>query len=202
MGGVTFDGILTTVREKAKKINANVSLENPSLNVLQVDPWNVKISLTADFIVEDVNGLALWNKTEEFVTYIPIESFNDPIYLINTNGLVSVKLKKSPHSVFVSDGDASNLNSHLDNSYYIASASGPSFLDRLQGSFSANQFGVESLVNLEKLTEQDISVKDKSLVDYIYFSSENPNSCDIEQNGLPSWFKLDRNHLNVYNVSC
>jgi len=89
-------------------------------------------------------------------------------------------------------------------SYYIASPNrGSSFLDRLQGDFSADANGVESLVNLQELSQKGIAAKPgKSIVDYIYFSNENPASCVVDS-GLPSWFRLDDPlHTGIYQASC
>ena len=94
--------------------------------------------------------------------------------------------------------DVSNLQKHVDNSLYINSSLAPSFLDRLQGKLSANANGIESLVNLQKLSNQGLSISSKSVVDYIYFSSNNPSSYNI--NGMYNWFRLDNDHLDIYKV--
>ncbi|MEK6854886.1 MAG: hypothetical protein AABX73_01560 [Nanoarchaeota archaeon] len=202
MTGATFSEIKSSLENKARKINANASLFDPSILVTQDDPWHVKVVFNSSFFVEDKNKLASWNKSISIVGLIPVEGFEDPLYVVNTNGLITNKITKSLYTNFVSGSDVQNLLLHLTNSYYIASASAPSFLDRLQGNVGANLYGIESLVNLEKLSSQGVYVKDKSVVDYIYFSTANPSSCNVIPNGLPSWFKLDNEHLTVYQVNC
>ena len=64
---------------------------------------------------------------------------------------------------------------------------------------SANVNGIESLVNLQKLSSQGLQVQDKSVIDHIYFSSSNPSKQHIL--GMPSWFKLDDSHLAAYQAS-
>ena len=104
----------------------------------------------------------------------------------------------------LSGTDIFNLTGHALNSYYLASTSGPSFLNRLQGISSGNDNGIESLVNLQELSQQGIVVKEKSVVDYIYFLSVNEASCNDAPSGMPSWFRLDSEdgHLSTYQVSC
>lgn len=199
MLGATFSDIESSIKERAAKINADVTLSSPSLFVTQEDPWNVKIILTTDLLITDSTNLALWNKTINAVTYISVENFEDPLYILNTQGLVTNKINKTPYEIFTYESDVSNLSSHTENSYYIASAEAPSFFDRLQGITTANENGIESLVYLPQLSAQGLIVKDKSVVDYIYFSTNNPLSYYIS--GMPTWFKLDNEHLDVYNVS-
>lgn len=196
--GTTFSEVEESLRERGRKINVNVSLSSPSLTVDQIDPWNVRFVLNAELLVEDFAGLALWNKTLEIESFVPIESFDDPVYVINTNGVIGNKFVKSPYDDF--SGNSSNLLSHATNSYYVASSSAPDFLSRLEGDLSADAYGVESLVNLQELSSQGISVQQKSVVDYIYFSGSAGSGCQIS--GMPSWFRLDDSHLSVYSASC
>jgi len=196
MKGANFSGIQDSLNQKASKINVDVTLSNPFFIVNQVDPWNVKFTLTTDLLIKDNTNLALWNKTSTVITYIPIENFEDPIYLVETNGLVTNKINKTIYEPFVDGSDVSNLLSHLEDSYYINSTLAPSFLNRLEGIKTPNENGIESLVYLPDLPAQ--LQKDKSCVDYIYFSGDNPTKDHIQ--GTPFWFKLDSSHLSVYGV--
>ncbi len=200
MEGVTFDGIVDSLNQKGSKVNVNLSLFNPLIRIYQSDPWNVRLDFTCDLFIYDRGGLALWNRSYSHSVYIPIENFEDPLYVVETGGLVVNEINKTIYSGFVSGEDVFNLTGHVVNSYYVASDLGPSFLDRLQGRFSANPNGIESLVYLPELSSQGVSVKDKSCVDYIYFSENSPSSCNI--NGMSSWFKLDSAHLSKYEVTC
>lgn len=198
--GATFSDMQTTINEKADKISAYVTLSNPVLSVSQEDPWNVKLTLTTQLYMSDASNSdqASWNKTQVTVAYVPVTHFEDPLYLINTNGLITNKITKTPFTTFVSGSNVANLTTHVENSYYTASTLAPSFLNRLQGINTASPVGIESLVNLEEVSLKGVTILDKSIVDYIYFSSQNPTASPIQ--GMPSWFKIDQPHLAVYGV--
>jgi hypothetical protein len=199
MTGVTFSDIQESFNNRAEKINANVELRDPVISVEQINPWQLKISLEINFLLNDDGDLVSWNKEVTYETLLSVQRFEDPLYIVNTNGLVSNKIKKSNYTEFVDGIDVSNLMDHLENSYYIESSSAPDFLNRLEGNISASIYGIESLVYLQELANAGISVKDKSVVDYIYFSDDNPATHTIQ--GMPYWFKLDDDHLDTYGVS-
>jgi hypothetical protein len=155
---------------------------------------------TGNLNMQDRAQLAKWNRTETIVGRIPISNFEDPLYLIATAGRLTNSFNKTLTSTFVQGSDVSALLDHATNSRYIASTSAPSFINRLQGQITtASPYGIESLVNLQKLAAQGISLQDKSCVDYIYFSNSNPTSYHVT--GMPSWFKIDSAHIPVYQVN-
>jgi hypothetical protein len=195
MQGVTFSGIQSSLNDKAKNTNLEINLSYPNISVTQEDPWNIKVSLEAELFIKDEGNLAQWNRSAVLDAYIPVDNFEDPLYIVGTNGLVANKINQTPYNFPITIGD---LPSHSTNSYYVASTSAPSFLDRLQGINSPNPNGIESLVYLPKLSAQGVTVQDKSCVDYIYFSTNNPSAQNIP--GMPAWFKLDTPHLGDYGV--
>ena len=195
MLGARYEDILDSINDKANKINVNISISEPELSVLQEDPWHVALLFSFDLTMQDNTKLASWSKRENIKSLINIENFEDPIYIINTNGKVTNKINRTVYDSFSRD-DVSNLSAHVTNSYYITSSLAPSFLDRLEGRKTASENGIESLVYLPKLSQQGISVQQKSVVDYIYFSTENPSSQQVA--GMPDWFRLDSEHLNIY----
>lgn len=196
MNGIKFQDIENSLKEDAQKLNLNLSLLNPEISISQEDPWRVKVRLKTNLVIQDRGNLASWNREAIIESYIPIENFEDPLYIVNTGGDVPVKINKTIYTTFVEGGDVSNLLSHLGNKYYINSTSAPSFLDRLEGNLSADENGIESLVYLPSLSA---AIKDKSAVDYIYFSNDNPSSTGVA--GMPAWFKLDDAHKIVYGIA-
>ncbi|RMD67489.1 hypothetical protein D6817_01445 [Candidatus Pacearchaeota archaeon] len=201
--GASYNDIVQSLQERGELVGLNITLSNPRVRLFQPNPWNVEFELTAQMFIEDQGGLARWNSSVTSSGKVAIEKFDDPIYLVNTNSLIAHKFVKTPYEVFVSNGDASNLSDHLQNSYYVESSSAPSFLDRFEGKLSnPSTLGIESLVNLEELSAQGIGVTEKSVVDYIYFSSNNPSFCAVQESGLPSWFRIDTAHTSKYQVTC
>ncbi|MCK5449914.1 hypothetical protein KAI32_03540 [Candidatus Pacearchaeota archaeon] len=200
MEDATFTAMQNFLTRNANKINANVELLDPKISLVQEDPWNLKIILNITLIIEDKGGLVSWNRSASIESYIPIKDFEDPLYSTNTLGKVTNKINQTPYLTFVDGADYTNLTSHFENSYYKASTSAPSFLNRLQGNLTADQNGIESLVNPQKLIDQGISVQYKSVVDYIYFSSDNPQKYTVPAiNNLI--LDNEDNHLAIYNVS-
>src|SRR3989344_6539596 len=85
MNGVTFSGLVDDLKNKAAKLNANVSINNPNVTISQSDPWNVKINLVAELFITDGGGLVSWNRSVSIDAFVPIDNFADPLYLVNTN---------------------------------------------------------------------------------------------------------------------
>ena len=67
---------------------------------------------------------------------------------------------------------------------------------RLQGYLISSEYGIESLVDIDEFSTRGAPVKDKTIVDYIYFSTQDPAYHHVI--GAPSWLKLD-NRSNTYN---
>lgn len=199
MVGATFPEIKTSLEDRARGINLNITMTNPRLVIDQSDPWHVRVTLTTQFYVRDLANLAFWNSTLVTQAQVPIATFEDPLYLVNTNGKISHVFVKTPYTVFATANDTTNLALHLTGNYYKESTEAPSFLDRLQGINTPSVNGVESLVELPELAAQGITTQSKSVVDHIYFSSANPTSHRIS--GMPSYFLLDDAHLSDYNVA-
>ena len=195
-----FSDIEYSLNSNAEKINANISLENPEISFSQIDPWNVKVEINLTLIINDKSNLAKWNRTDSFSSLIPITTFLDPIYHVETEGVLENKITQTPYNIFVSAGDDSNLTSHFENSYYKTSTSAPDFLGRIKGNFSASNLGIESIVYPQNLADRGLSVKHKTLIDYIYFSSSDPQAYEIT--GISDLI-LDNqsNHIEIYNVT-
>lgn len=200
---IKFSDLEKLVQDRARVISASVVFSNPSINITQEDPWNVKIIFITDFYVEDSNGLASWNKTLVSVSYISIQNFTDPVYTLNTNREVNPKIVKTPHQTF----DSNAVISHISNGYYRNLTNSPSFIDRLEGNFVVSnmlypQYGIESLVNVDEIPEAYLQPAGRSSVDYLYFESTT-TGCSVPSvsSSYPN-FRLDNAHFDDYGVSC
>jgi len=198
MKGATLNDMTAFFEKYGKNINLNVSIKQKDFYVYQNEPWKIKAAIILEINVSDISEIAKWDSTKEFITEIQVEGLEDPLYMIKSNGLISNKIKKSEKEAFVDEMDVRGLMEHLSKMEYIHSSLAPSFLDRLQGKTTPSPYGIESLVNLEKIPKELIK-KDISVVDYMYLTENYTKSFKIK--GMPSWFQLDENHLEVYNVS-
>ncbi|MEK6850552.1 MAG: hypothetical protein AABX85_03180 [Nanoarchaeota archaeon] len=200
--GIKFSDFLSSTQTDAKQMNIEINITGAKLNMTQEDPWNIAIILTANLTMSDKSNLAYWNKTLIVKAYIPIERFEDPVYLLNTAGKIPNKYSKSPYTL--SNTDLKNLSLHLENSYYIASTEAPSFIDRLKGNLAAESpYGVESLVNINTFNSQGLTVYvGRPMVDHIYFDLTNPATfCTVSGTNAPANLLLDDAHKIIYNVA-
>jgi hypothetical protein len=202
MNGATFDDIAVFLNEKASNIGANLSMTNPVVTIDQVDPWNVRVTLTSDFVLEDLSGLVKWDKVLVTEAFVPIDKFADPLYVLNTGALVVDNVTRTPYKDFVDGSDIANFSVHALSNYYNESADAPNFLQRLMGDTSADPDGngIESFVNLDRFASLGITQFEKSVVDHIYFSGANPSTTCIS--GMDnSWFRIDSNHVEDYELT-
>ena len=117
--GATYNDLLTSINDKAQKINVDVTLSNSVLRVSQSDPWNVNVTLISDFVMKDRQGLARWNKKQSISAIIPVTYFEDPLFTINSLARISRKINKTIYEGnYVSGSDVSNLLSHVNSHYY------------------------------------------------------------------------------------
>lgn len=198
MIGATFGEIQTTINERAAKLNAEVTLIQPTIEVYQKDPWKVTVQLNTTIDLQDKNDRARWVVNRSLSATIDVDNFEDPLYVIATNGLVTNKIVQTPYTLFVQGTNVANLSAHVANSHYAATPLAPNFMQRLEGDFTPHPQGIESFVNLPRLSAAGIPVLDKSTIDYIYFSSQNPETYSVQ--GMPGWFKIDEAHVGVYGV--
>ena len=198
MIGATFNEIVTTANEKALKLNAEINFTSPTITVFQTDPWNVIIQINSTMHLRDRNNKAAWILNKSIEVPIRVENFEDPLYTLNTNGLITNKITKTPTTLFTQGSDVSVLLAHATNSYYTETPLAPNFINRLEGNLTPSPTGIESLVNLQELSGAGVIVQDKTVIDHIYFSGQTPLSYRIQ--GMPSWFKVSSDHLTLYGV--
>jgi len=194
----TFTDWVGKIESQADKIGILVNFTILDIEINQTGPWLIEIVSNVNLLLVDKKNTSSWNRTRIIRTSMNIETLEDPVYIVNSGGKITNTIVKSPIIDFVQGSNTDNLNIHLNNSYYIKSNTSPSFLMRLEGNLGNSTNGIESLVNLQEFQDQGLPIKDRSVVDYIYFGvSQTTNSM---VNGTPAWFKLDVDHHDVYEV--
>jgi len=197
MNESTFINWTNRIKEQAIKLDITVDFIINDIIIYQDNPWATKVDINLTLNVEDIKKTASWERPLYITTNISIQDLEDPLYGINSNGKVTNIITKTNITDFVaSNNDTTNLQIHLNNSYYIESDTAPSFLMRLTGNLSSSPYGIESLVDLGKFQAQGTPTKDRSVVDYIYFGDQTTTDYNIKD--MPSWFKLDEEHLETY----
>ncbi|MBS3083446.1 hypothetical protein J4423_01435 [Candidatus Pacearchaeota archaeon] len=197
MVGATFNDVANDLQSIGDKININVNISNPKLNIDQIDPWSLHVTLSINFYVTDSSNLSSWNSPLTVTSTVPLRYFDDPVYTLNTRGIIAIKINQTTYSSF----NSAALLDHTTKQHYKASPEAPSFINRLEGNLTINSSnGIESLVNIQNLQSKGLETQQKSIVDHIYFSSSNPSFCHIS--GLPSWFNIDSANLAQYNATC
>ncbi|MBT3464803.1 hypothetical protein HOD20_02805 [archaeon] len=199
--GADFKSWNQRINEEANKLNIITNFEVNDVQLYHSSPWNVVISINLSLLIEDSKQLAKWNYTKTYEKEISILGFEDPLYSISTLDKVTNLINYSASPDFVNDAtnDTAVLVNHLNNSIYITSTNGPSFLMRFVGNLSPSEFGIESLVDLVKLNQQSIVLRNSSVVDYLYFN-ENVTSDWCSVQNMPDWFRIDKSHGSDYEI--
>jgi len=175
---------------QASAIGVTLAMSPGPFAIEQLSPWTVTGRTNLTIYIADALLNASWNVTRQVNGTIELEAFEDPVYRLGTSGRVTNLVRQTPITDFVSGTNVNNLMAHANESYYRAWTGAPSFLQRLEGKLTnSSPYGIESLVNLQELSDAGLFTSTKSVVDYIYFSSNNPSSCTV--NGTPSWFRMD-----------
>ncbi len=189
---------------RTDEINAVINVTNVS--VYQNNPWSIMVNVTAFISLKDNELSVTLNKTVKSSNSISIIGLEDPIFTIYSYGRISREVQKSNLTEFVHEDNTTGLMTELKNKLYIQSSTAPDYLMRLEGNLSNSTYGIESLVNITELTDVGLPAREKSIVDYIYFSNRTTQDLCVNNSkadpDLPTWFRLDKNdnHVEVYQI--
>ncbi len=166
-----------------------------NLQVLQEDPWHVKVSLNMNYLLSDAKSGINWTiRNRKIYTLIDIQNYRDPLYLIENKLGVSLMITKTPYTSFF---DINMFKDHINKAYFRSNPGAPEFLSRLQGNLDASAYGsaygIESLLDPVYYTNSDLY----SNVDYLFFTKI-PGKC---VDNMPENFRLDDSHLDYYRRS-
>ncbi len=194
------------IAQQEQKIGIELNLTVINVSLLQEGPWEIIVKTTIGLFAVDKKGTAGWDRNVTVFARFDIQYLEDPLYTIGTYGRVPNQIIRANSTNF---GNLTILLNHINNSYYKESPSAPSFLMRLQGDFGPSPYGIESIVNLDKIAAQQLPIADKSTVDYLYFGTTGHTVCTINQTAATDldWFALDngaepQNHLDDYDADC
>ncbi|MFC1768670.1 hypothetical protein ACFLZX_02805 [Nanoarchaeota archaeon] len=196
----TFQDWIDKIEQESTKFNINTTILVNDIEVYQKDPWNIMVRANITMMLNDTTNIASWLTDREVETSISIISFEDPIYTIASLGRVINKINITPYEGDYVDGqNVTNFLDHIEKSYYAANPNSPSFLMRLENNMSSSLYGIESLIYIPNLVEQELVINSQSsIVDYHYWNGVSNGDYGI--NNTPSWVKIDQNHLSKYDL--
>jgi len=202
----SYSEYLAKLQIIAGRIGLDIDINVTNITLYHESPWSVGVIATTMINITDKKGVARWEFTRDYNTTVSLINIRDPVYSVATYGRVPNTIRKAPINItdFVSpNNDTTNLTILINNSYYVDNSLAPSFLMRLKGNFSSSPYGIESLVNIPELIDQNVNYSDsRSIVDYILFSNITGYAsrvCNVDN--MPSWFKMDTNHTADYKVN-
>lgn len=204
----TFTDWANKISAEANKVDIKFNFTINDVKINHTDPWTVSVGLNISLNIRDKRNTSYWIRDRYLTNTISIIGLEDPLYIVNSKGRVTNVVVKSNITQFVIGGKVDNLMKHMNNSWYVASNTSPSFLMRFEGNLGNSSYGIESLVNLGEFEAQGLTLKDRSIVDYIYFGTK--STTNFRVNATPEWFKIDGSlpapgpskgeHLDLYQV--
>ena len=199
-----IDKIKTTAQTTFNIDTTFNTINIADIQVNQATPWFVDVE--ADITFSATSETASWTKDVTIKAQIPVENFDDPYYLANTDPNYVNKIRRSGTKF-----DEWNVNKVKDfirdgNYTHFQNSNAPSFLMRFYDDVSPSSCcGIESLVNPNN---PQISNKDVSYVDYLYWSDtencNNPPKSLFKVDAINTEFtnlKFDLNHLAKYKLT-
>jgi hypothetical protein len=204
MNQSTFDHWVSKIQTIADNQDINTTIGLNNISVYHSDAWHVDISANFSLEFKDLRNTANWTRNITITQSIDIRGFEDPLYVVNSYGRVTNIVNQTIHEGNYTSGsgpsfDPDNLEEHAENSWYTENSNASSYLMRLTNNLSASPHGIESMVNLQELTQHGLTVEEKSVIDHIYFS--NTSTTDYHVNEMPSWFMIDDSHADKYGCT-
>jgi hypothetical protein len=184
---------------------------------------NFSIVLYA-YITDRVGSMTL-NRTYNVTDAVSIEGFTDPLYPLNTRGMIERTIKKA--NMTINDSAAVSYMISISvrspgTAWYVNNSDAPSFLEMIQNCTYQNDvlrnctktkypgMGIESFVFFPDLQNSSLTSEElkpnSTMVDHAYFNYTFVRGCNVTgvTNGAYPWFQMDSGHNNTYgvNVSC
>jgi len=203
MQNSSFKDYILKVHSLAESLGMNVNATVTQITLTQPDPWSIDVHVYIVLNVSDVKNLASWYTTKDFVTNIPIYNLRDPLYGINTHNKIPNTIRQFNQTPLVSGTDTTNLKALINESYYLESSDAPSFLMRFEGKTDSSAQGIESIVNIQTISDQGIEVySSRPKIDYIYFNNITVNKvCAVQNVPTDMNFVISVDRVNLYEIS-
>ncbi len=199
----TLNDWINSIKSQGGNLNLIVNINVSQLKVYQKDPWRVYSSINVTIDIIDSSALASWHRERLVETSVSILGLEDPLYIVNGHRRLTNLINITPYegvytSFVIGVWNVSKLLAHANQSFYTSNTNAPDYLARFENKTDASAYGIESMVDVIELSSQGLPITDKSIIDYIYWS--NLTTSDYHVNFTPSWFKIDQQHCEKYQV--
>lgn len=198
MEGNSISNWSSKLASKGSKYFMNSTTQINYVYVNQSTPFSIDFtaSLTVNASIESY-GTKI-SKTFIKTIQVPLQGIEDPLYQLNSNGLISRIIALNSSTL----NKVNALDNFVNAKQYVQSQNGPSFLDRLEGKTNLSiGIGVESIININEFIAQEVQIKQgKTMIDYLYFSNASNTGFQVEESSL-AWLLLDPESKTRYGVS-
>lgn len=184
----SINDYIERVNEIGSRLGLVVDVTVDNISLEQISPWDLEVELFAVINITDTRDLAEWHYEKTFLTRFPITNLRDPLYSIYTDNRLGNTIVESNYTW--GDAGLEGLARHIEDNHYIHTTQAPSFIGRFENDMSPSEFGIESLVDIRVISDQNIVVyPQRSKIDWQYFNDEGINlRCDFT--GLSSEYNL------------
>lgn len=203
------NGIVATAEGTFNVQTKFESITPKNVSISQMTPWYLIVEINVSFSVMTAENTASWNRSSTITEEISIENFEDPYYIVKSEGKYSNIIKRT--GTLFDEWTVAKVIDFITNGDYthFEEAKVPSFISRFTGSIEPSDCcGIESLVNPNKLGSLGLPKKDASYADYLYWSAtascaDSPLTLyrdNVIDSAFPG-FKLDLGHISRYKLS-
>lgn len=206
MNNSAIKDYIERVEDISSRLGITINITVLNIHLTQSDPWFIDVGAETKILINDSLNTAYWEYNKTFFVSVPTDNLRDPIYSIYTYNRLSNTIRKSNFTHLVgTNNNTDNLTSHIENGYYIESDKAPNFIMRFENNLTPNENGIESIVNINDISDQDIVVYPERIkVDYIYFNNLNYTKvCDfspVNDTIDDLEFILTQDRLELYEV--
>jgi hypothetical protein len=206
MGSETFTGWIERVEAVGQRYGFYTNITVRSLEVRPHDSFHVNFTVYLKIEVRDLINFMNISRNFSRSIFTSIENFEDPFYPLHTSGFVKRIFSRPNVTIY----DVSGVDAGIAGQFYMSTAHGPGFLDRLEGRYGVSALhasqspwdtGLDSFVDLLEITSRGLIVKStQSCVDHYYFENVSHQGYAVSGSSY-SWFKIDNEtHAVMYGV--
>ena len=202
LNNFTITSWANTLNAKGGRYGFNTNIGIISINITPLDSYTIVVGVIISVNVSHPTGETSLYRVYDTEIPVSIEGQIDPLYMLNTNGLLKRTIEPPNITVY----GAANFDAAVAREYYMQSQGGPSFLDRLEGRLvskyaNATNIGLETFVFVPELQANGLTVKpNQNSIDFLYFNSSTHSGQQVNSSAY-SWLRLNNEQAARYGVT-